>query len=42
MGSKRKEKLVKNKLTSTQEFLYSRDFKKADRAGGYASSGKLY
>lgn len=34
---KRKER-VKNSLSSMQEVTYSREFKKADRAGGYAHS----
>ncbi|WP_075050778.1 YfhE family protein [Bacillus testis] len=34
MEKKRKEK-TKRTLSSMQEFLYNKDFKKADRAGGY-------
>jgi hypothetical protein len=38
MGEKKKKDTMGGKytLTSTQEVLYQRDFKMADRAGGYA------
>ena len=38
MGGKKKKDLGTGKytLTSTQEVLYQRDFKMADRAGGYS------
>ncbi|MBM7717052.1 YfhE family protein [Siminovitchia sp. FSL H7-0308] len=32
---KGKEFKSKNKLSATQEVLYQREFKRADRAGGY-------
>ncbi|MFS0645978.1 YfhE family protein [Siminovitchia sp. 179-K 8D1 HS] len=32
---KSKEYKSKNKLSTTQEVLYQREFKRADRAGGY-------
>ncbi|MFS0784676.1 YfhE family protein [Bacillus sp. 1P06AnD] len=32
---KKKKDQTKRTLTSMQEFLYSKDFKKADRAGGF-------
>ncbi|WP_017754323.1 YfhE family protein [Calidifontibacillus oryziterrae] len=31
----RRDKEKRRSLNSTQEVLYSRDFKKADRAGGF-------
>lgn len=34
MDKKKRDK-VKNKLRSTQEVLYSKEFKRADRAGGF-------
>ncbi|MDQ0220864.1 YfhE family protein [Peribacillus cavernae] len=34
MDQKRKEKM-KNTLSSTQAVLYAREFKNADRAGGF-------
>ncbi|MEH6941904.1 YfhE family protein [Bacillus sp. JJ722] len=34
MDKKKKEKM-KNKLTTTQEVLYGREFRMADRAGGF-------
>ncbi|MDM5153297.1 YfhE family protein [Bacillus sp. DX1.1] len=36
MEKKRREK-ARKKLSSTQEVLYQRAFKQADRAGGYRS-----
>ncbi|WP_020061191.1 YfhE family protein [Bacillus sp. 123MFChir2] len=38
MDKKRREKM-KSKLSSTQEVLYQREFKRADRAAGYKSKG---
>jgi hypothetical protein len=40
MGGKKKKDLGKGKynLSSTQEVLYQREFKMADRAGGYTDS----
>jgi hypothetical protein len=40
MGGKKKKDLGRGKysLTSTQEVLYQRDFKLADRAAGYNDS----
>lgn len=34
---KKKKEQIKNKLNTTQEVLYAREFKMADRAGGYTS-----
>ena len=34
---KKKKKKKKNALSSTQEVLYQREFRKADRAAGYRS-----
>ena len=37
MGEKKKDKnRTKYSLTSTQEVLYQREFKMADRAGGFS------
>jgi hypothetical protein len=36
MKNKKREQ-VKSKLTKTQEVLYQREFKRANRAGGYNS-----
>ncbi|MCR2821993.1 YfhE family protein [Lederbergia panacisoli] len=38
--SKRKEMETKSTLSATQEVLYSREFKRADKAGGYANERK--
>ncbi|PLT33004.1 YfhE family protein [Bacillus sp. V5-8f] len=38
MDNKKKDK-TKSTLTSTQEVLYSREFKMADRAAGYTEKG---
>jgi hypothetical protein len=38
MDKKKREK-SRNKLSATQEVLYSREFKKADRAAGYKPNG---
>ncbi len=35
MMSKRKEEEMKTTLTTAQEVLYSREFRRADKAGGY-------
>jgi hypothetical protein len=32
---KKKKDKIKNKLRSTQEVLYSKEFRRADQAGGY-------
>ncbi|WP_415817196.1 YfhE family protein [Mesobacillus thioparans] len=40
MDKKKREK-TKSSLSSMQEVTYSREFKKADRAAGYAN-GKRY
>lgn len=34
-SKQRREKERRNNLSSAQEVLYSREFKKADRAGGF-------
>ncbi|MGN1400049.1 MAG: YfhE family protein [Bacillus sp. (in: firmicutes)] len=36
MDKKKREK-AKNRMTNMQEFLYAKDFKKADRAAGYTN-----
>ncbi|ENQ3107659.1 YfhE-like protein [Bacillus sp. 491mf] len=38
MDKRRREK-TKSKLSSTQEVLYQREFKRADRAAGYKPKG---
>jgi hypothetical protein len=38
MDKKKREK-SRSKLSATQEVLYRREFKKADRAAGYKPSG---
>lgn len=38
MDKKKRDK-VRNKLSSTQEVLYQREFKRADRAAGYRQKG---
>ncbi|MBS4220150.1 YfhE family protein [Bacillus sp. FJAT-49711] len=38
--SKRKELNTKSTLSTTQEVLYSREFKRADKAGGYTNERK--
>ncbi|MGG2067301.1 MULTISPECIES: YfhE family protein [unclassified Bacillus (in: firmicutes)] len=38
MDKKRREK-SRNTLSSTQEVLYQREFKRADRAAGYKPKG---
>ncbi|CAM4337346.1 YfhE family protein [Bacillus manliponensis] len=38
MDKKQRDKM-RNKLSSTQEVLYQREFKKADRAAGYKQKG---
>ncbi|MEH7457163.1 YfhE family protein [Bacillus pseudomycoides] len=38
MDKKKREKL-RNTLSGTQEVLYQREFKKADRAAGYRPKG---
>ena len=40
MEKKKKDK-TKSTLSSMQEFTYSHEFRKADRAGGY-TAGKRY
>ncbi|ANB56556.1 yfhE-like family protein [Anoxybacillus sp. B7M1] len=37
MNEKRKREKTKNTLSSAQEVIYSREFKLADRAGGYTA-----
>lgn len=37
MGNKKNDKTKRN-LSATQEVLYTREFKRADRAGGYQRS----
>ncbi|MGM0877006.1 MAG: YfhE family protein [Bacillota bacterium] len=37
MADKKKRDKIKNTLSSSQEVTYSREFKSADRAGGYIS-----
>lgn len=39
MNKKSKEE-IKNKLNTTQEVLYGRDFRMADRAAGYTKKQK--
>ncbi|KYG25948.1 YfhE family protein [Bacillus gaemokensis] len=36
---KRKREKARNTLSSTQEVLYQKEFKKADRAAGYHPKG---
>ncbi|MCP8970990.1 YfhE family protein [Ectobacillus ponti] len=38
-SSKRRREKSRSKLSSTQEVLYQREFKKADRAAGYKTTG---
>ncbi|MFC0273831.1 YfhE family protein [Metabacillus herbersteinensis] len=38
MADKRKNEKTKSTLSSSQEVTYSREFKMADRAGGYISN----
>ncbi|MGG3891069.1 YfhE family protein [Metabacillus fastidiosus] len=38
MNEKKRKHTTKTTLSSTQEVLYSREFKMADRAGGYIES----
>ncbi len=38
--SKRKDLDTKSTLTTTQEVLYSHEFKRADKAGGYTDGNK--
>ncbi|ADE67473.1 MULTISPECIES: YfhE family protein [Priestia] len=35
MSEKKRKENAKNTLSSAQEIYYGREFKKADRAGGY-------
>lgn len=37
---KKKRDQMKNNLTATQEVRYNREFKMADRAGGFKSKGR--
>lgn len=40
MGNKKqRQSQVKRNLTATQEVLYAREFKNADRAAGYQTPG---
>jgi hypothetical protein len=38
MEKKKKDKMKKSTLSSMQEVTYSREFKMADRAGGFISN----
>lgn len=38
MADKRKREKTRNSLSGAQEVTYSREFKRADRAGGYINS----
>ncbi|MBS4198439.1 YfhE family protein [Bacillus sp. FJAT-49732] len=40
MMSKRKEMKTKSTLSATQEVLYGREYKRADKAGGYTNERK--
>ncbi|MBS4209133.1 YfhE family protein [Bacillus sp. FJAT-50079] len=37
---KRKDLKVKTNLTNTQEVLYSKEFREANRAGGFTEHGR--
>jgi hypothetical protein len=37
MAEKKKQDKTKSTLSSAQEIMYARDFKRADRAGGFTA-----